>query len=96
MATAAAGITLFIHPGDRKGCFSLVGAWGCGLFIQKEPHGISFANVVSRAVRAAIMDCDKPLEVKDPGYFFDTLLYLVPARHLVNFNQYLVTVYLLL
>lgn len=68
MATAAAGITLFIHPEDRKGCFSLVGAWGWGLFIQEEPPGISLANVGSRAVRAVIMDCDKPLEVKDPGY----------------------------
>lgn len=33
------------------------------------------------------MDRDKPLEGKDPGYFSDPLLYLVLARHLVNFNH---------
>lgn len=28
MAIAAPGITLFTHPGDRKGCFSLMGGGG--------------------------------------------------------------------
>lgn len=38
---------------------------------------------------AEIMDCDKPFEVKDSDCFFGSLWCLVPARYLVNFNEYL-------
>lgn len=70
---------------------------GVGLSLQEEPPGISLASAVSRVVMGLVMDCEKPLEVKDADYFFDSLLYLVPARHLVNFSQYLlITAYLLL
>lgn len=56
------------------------------LFIWEEPPGISVAGVVSRALMAQVMDCDEPLEVKGAGCFVDSLPYLGPAGHLVNFN----------
>lgn len=41
------------------------------------------ASILSHAVAAEIMDCNKPFDVRDPGYFFGSP---VPARHLVNVN----------
>lgn len=78
MAAAAPGYTLFteLHAGAEKALRG--GGWGRGLFTQEENRSQKlfvshWSLLCCMQLIAEKMDWNKPLEVKDAGYFFDTL-----------------------